>query len=222
MCGRVAIFGHPRQWAEAVGADWWTVAGTKTLNSYNVTPGRWLPVFQATDRTIQCYGATWGPYFRIQSKWRQLINTKIESILISRLWQPAWKAGRRGLLVVDGWYEWVDGQPYYLTRRDREPLLLAALYGLAPTAPAAEKTSTMTIVTRPAAGSLREVHSRQPLLIPDRGRAAWLSRDSAPDLARCQKQSDIVRCEYWPVSKAVNNPKNDRPELIHPVNPGSE
>ncbi|WP_435105581.1 SOS response-associated peptidase family protein [Arhodomonas sp. AD133] len=37
-------------------------------------------------------------------------------------------AGRRALVVANGWYVWVEGQPYYVSRRDGDVLMLGALW----------------------------------------------------------------------------------------------
>ncbi|WNV86990.1 SOS response-associated peptidase [Umezawaea sp. Da 62-37] len=168
---------------------------------------------------------SWAKDAKIGSK---LINARSET-LVSK---PAFKAAarrRRCLLPADGYFEWqkTDGKtkvPYYLRLHD-EPLAFAGLYELRPDPELAEDDParwlwTCTIVTTTAPDALGHIHDRSPLIVPPGDlRDAWLD----PALSEPQDVQALIDSMPQPplepheVSTAVNNPRNNGPELVEPL-----
>ncbi len=74
-----------------------------------------------------------------------------------------------------------------------------------------EVVRTFAIVTTDANATMRAVHDRMPVVLAPDDWAEWLEgEDSAPLLRPAP--DDLLR--FWPVSKAVNSPRNNGPELL--------
>ncbi len=74
-----------------------------------------------------------------------------------------------------------------------------------------EVVRTFAIVTTDANATMRAVHDRMPVILAPDDWAEWLERDDPAALLR-SAPDDLLR--LWPVSKAVNSPRNNGPELL--------
>ena len=57
-------------------------------------------------------------------------NARAEGIDTRPAFRPAWKAGRRCLVIADGYYEWSDAdkQPFAVALGNRRPMTFAGLW----------------------------------------------------------------------------------------------
>ena len=78
---------------------------------------------------------------------------------------------------------------------------------------------TFTILTTAAAPTLVDIHHRQPSIIRERDDFdEWLAPDTPQDrLLALARHSTEGPFDCWPVSKRVNYPRNDDPELLAPL-----
>ncbi len=84
--------------------------------------------------------------------------------------------------------------------------------------PEGSELETAAILTAGASPSIRDIHERMPVVVGVGDRAGWLSGGKgAMDVI----QSNI-HFESRPVSRAVNNVKNDNKKLIEEIDPESE
>ena len=139
--------------------------------------------------------------------------------------KPAFRGAfrkRRCLVPADGFYEWRkhEGggpkQPMLIRRRDREPFALAGLWEHW-RGPEGE-VETCTILTTEANAVLAPIHDRMPVILGPATYDRWLdpARPEAEELLRPCPDEWL---EAFPVSKQVNNVRNDAAELITPMNP---
>jgi len=77
---------------------------------------------------------------------------------------------------------------------------------------------TTCILTRVANDVVQAVHERMPLILPPELFASWLDPD-VRNMAELQPllESDNGNREAFPVSTKVNNPQNDRADIIQPL-----
>jgi len=146
--------------------------------------------------------------------------------------KPSFRAAaskRRCVLPADGYYEWQvipnGKQPYFL-HLDDTVLNMAGLYELwrDPDKDVDDPTRwlwTATVLTATATDAAGEIHDRSPLVLPDDMLGDWLDpkltdRDSVRDLIGSVPPPVLTP---YPVSKAVNNARNNRPELLEPITP---
>ena len=126
----------------------------------------------------------------------------------------------RCLLPAEGWYEWQvtpDGrQPHYIARRDRRPFCFAGLYATW------RDTPSCAILTTQALGPVAEVHERMPVVLPEADHGAWLEpamHDAEVATAMALEPMAPEEFEHYPVSRRINNARNEGPDLIEPLRP---
>ena len=78
------------------------------------------------------------------------------------------------------------------------------------------KIATYAILTTDADELSAPIHSRMPLVVDPLAYDAWLWPESKPQDYRAVTEHPYSDggLEVFPVSKAVNSPKNDSPELV--------
>jgi len=228
MCGRYALFSDPEELAAEFGLDDASYEAT-----YNAAPSQDLPVLLDDDPTAFST-ARWG----LVPSWSDgpregpdPINARAESLTDNRLFAEAYRE-RRCLVPADGFYEWTetgDGkQPYFVSRADGKPLLLAGLWetwtpeqkqtGLGEFAGGGpnrdpEPVQSFTVVTTEPNDFLADYHHRMAVVLDADAGRRWLSAEDPGDLL----EPSSIDLQAWPVSEAVNNPANDRPELVESV-----
>jgi putative SOS response-associated peptidase YedK len=198
--------------------------------TFNAAPSELLPVVIADDDgERQLRLLRWGlipKWSKPGSKGVQPINARVETLREKPMFRPL-LSRHRCIVPASGYYEWrVEGgvkQPYFLTTKDREVFGFAGLYDETtdPEAdgPAAAATGSYTIITAGAHESLATFHDRMPVILRPEHEADWLSRDVTDPLEIEQLLNPRPASEMltYPVSKAVNNVRNDSPDLIEPI-----
>ncbi|HXI82036.1 MAG TPA: SOS response-associated peptidase, partial [Verrucomicrobiae bacterium] len=127
------------------------------------------------------------------------------------------------LVPVDGFYEWQRvgsrRQPYLIARSDGRPLALAGLWS-GWHDPAADRVlRTFTIVTAGPNAQVGRLHDRMPVIVDELAWAIWLdtSLDDPAELQGLLQPNEGVDLRIVPVSRLVNDVRNDGPELIEPA-----
>jgi len=147
-----------------------------------------------------------------------LINARAETLAekptFSRL-----LTHNRCLIVADGFYEWqqVDGrkEPVYIHLKDDAPFVFAGLWD-ALRSDAGETQAYGTIITTSANSLIAPIHHRMPAILPPDAIDAWLD-PKCTDAVRLLQPYPADAMAWYPVSDAVNSPKNDGPELVRPL-----
>ncbi|HEV2890695.1 MAG TPA: SOS response-associated peptidase [Frankiaceae bacterium] len=212
MCGRFSASYPPSLLEETYVA---AVVDEPPPAKWNVAPTDPVSIVVRRDqrevRTVR-WGLipSWAKDRKIASR---LINARAETVAE----KPAFRAAlarRRCLVPADGWYEWRQKQPFYITRRGGEPVAFAGLYEVWRDPATEELVRTCTIVTTSACADLKELHTRMPVVL---GAEAW---DEWLDPEQEDVSALLVPCDgfdAYPVSPAVNNVRNDGPSLIEPL-----
>jgi putative SOS response-associated peptidase YedK len=148
------------------------------------------------------------------------------------MWSGSFRAARC-LVPAVGWYEWrsesrVDTrtgeiadlrQPYFLHLEGLAPIAFAGLWSSWRPERGAEPLLTFSILTRPAAPGLADLHDRMPVVLPESVYAQWLD-PAHQDVARLREllvSSAMGDFRHYPVSTFVNSAKNEGPECIRPL-----
>lgn len=154
----------------------------------------------------------------------RMINAKIETVTSKPAFRTAIKH-YRCLLPAEGWFEWrregTRKQPFFMTRGDGASLALAAIWSTwrAPGDSAGRPLVTCSVLTTDAVGPLVEIHDRMPLVLPPSAWEHWLDPEE-PDVSGLltgASQEWVSELELRPVSTAVNDVRNDGPELLDRV-----
>jgi putative SOS response-associated peptidase YedK len=212
MCGRFSASYPPSLLEETYAA---TVVDDPPPAKWNVAPTDPVAIVvqreQREVRTVR-WGLipSWAGDRKIASR---LINARAETLAE----KPAFRASlarRRCLVPADGWYEWRQKQPFFITRRGGGPVAFAGLYEVWKDPATEELVRTTAIVTTSACADLRELHTRMPVVLGADAWAEWL------DPANADVADLLLPCEgfdAYPVSTAVNSVRNDGPSLVEPL-----
>lgn len=189
---------------------------------FNVAPTDEAVVVVQRDehRAIKAY--RWGliPHWADGPKiGNRMFNARAETLASSPVFRGAFRR-RRCLVPVDSFFEWrregTVRQPFRIVRADGRPLALAGLWSGWRDPETEEVRRTFTIVTTTPNDLMRPIHNRMPVVVPFDAWDRWLD-PALPDLGELQgllvpaPDEDL---EAYPVSRAVNNVRNDGPELI--------
>jgi putative SOS response-associated peptidase YedK len=160
----------------------------------------------------------------------RLINARVESAPDKPSFRAAFTK-RRCILPALGYYEWAQPgeqepggpkprkQPYFIHRPDGSTLPMAGLYELWHD-PERERDDpdawlwSCTVLTTQATDELGRIHDRAPLLVRADGYDAWLAPETGDADPRELLVPATVGMQADPVSTAVNNVRNNGPELI--------
>jgi putative SOS response-associated peptidase YedK len=124
-------------------------------------------------------------------------------------------AKRRCLVPADAFYEWKvepggGKQPIAIAPHSGEGMAFAGLWE-GWRGEGGEVVRTFAIVTTEANATMRAIHDRMPVVLAPDDWAGWLEGDDPAALLR-PAPDGLLR--FWPVSKAVNSPRNNGPELL--------
>ena len=151
-------------------------------------------------------------------------NARAENLATRAAFRGSWQAGRRCLVLADGYYEWrqPDKQPFAVALANRGPMTLAGLWDDW-RSPAGETIKSFAIITTTSNALLAPLHDRMPVVIaPDRW-GDWLGENSPPQRAveTLLRPYPDNAMAFWAVDRRVGNVKNDSPDLFAPL-PGRQ
>lgn len=231
MCGRFTSKTTASDLAEWFGVD--EVVAPELGPRFNVAPTDevYAVAESATDHSRRLGTFRWGliPFWSKDAKGgAKMINARAESLLDKPAFRRSFEK-RRCIVPADGFYEWekVDTktkQPWFITRADGKPMAFAGLWeSWRPTKGSDEgKIRSCTIITGEPNELVARLHDRMPAMLPPEAWDAWLDPDGTDlgALAGLLVPVPADELTMFPVSKAVNDVRNDGPELLHRIDPG--
>ncbi len=192
---------------------------------YNIAPSQPIPVVP-NDGQQKVKFFRWGliPHWaRDPQIGNRMINARAETVAEKPSFRTAFRQ-RRCLVLADGFYEWRKQPghktkiPMYLQLKSGAPFAFAGLWEQWQ-APGAEPIHSCTIITTTPNDLVQEIHNRMPVILDPQAYALWL--DPAPgqpeQLATWLKPYPASQMTAHAVSTVVNNPSNDLPACIQPV-----
>ncbi len=149
----------------------------------------------------------------------RMINARSETVYKKPAFRSAFRR-RRCVIPANGWFEWRreggERRPYWIRPGNAEVFSLAGLWERWERGE--EPLETFTVLTTTASPALADVHHRQPVIVEDGDVAEWLDPASpAGRLVEIARGACEGPFDRWPVGRAVNDPRNDAPELVQPV-----
>ena len=145
----------------------------------------------------------------------QCINARAETVATKPSFRAAFKA-RRCLVPAIGYYEWRQGpagkQPFFITSVDDEPLAFAGLWESWTDKETGEIIRSYSILTCTANPFLSEIHDRMPAIVEPKDFETWFAGPPKQALELICPATRSLKA--YPVSKQVNSPRNNSPELI--------
>jgi putative SOS response-associated peptidase YedK len=218
VCGRFAFY-SPH---EAVRALFGIALPGPDTPRYNLAPTQAVPVLRAgAGGTPEGAWLRWGlvpSWAKDPAIGNRLINARVETVAEKPAFRGAFRQ-QRCVVLADGFYEWQQRpggkQPHFIAPAAGGLLALAGLWELWQP-PGGDALETCTIITTAATGAAAGVHDRMPLTVPPALLATWLTAPPATALAAVVGATPVALAAV-PVSRAVNDPHHDGPELLRPV-----
>jgi putative SOS response-associated peptidase YedK len=199
---------------------------------YNIPPTQPMLTVRSAEGHRELRLVRWGliPWWAKPDEAKKIgsrcIQARAETVPRTAAFRDAFKR-HRCLVVVDGFFEWKtlpDGKrvPYLARKSQRTPFAIAGLWDTWRPAPDEERIESCTVVTTKAAGQIRDLHDRMPLVLTADEWNTWLSgtTDDAEALLKPERATLERRARELvviPVSTHVNNVKNDDPTCIEPI-----
>jgi putative SOS response-associated peptidase YedK len=219
MCGRFVQYSDPDLYAEQFGLGRLCPAAPR----YNLAPSQdVLAVRQAEDGVRELAPLRWGlvpAWSKGPNSRYSMINARAETVADKPAYRNAFRR-RRCLIPSEGFYEWcvtaTGKQPWLIRRTDGAPFAMAGLWEVWQADGAA--LQTCTIIVTDANAAIAPVHDRMPAIIRPADYGAWLDPDHSDraTLTALLRPADPADWLIYPVSRRVNSPRNEGPDLTLP------
>jgi putative SOS response-associated peptidase YedK len=223
MCGRFTLTADPADLQEAF--LWVNFGNTDFSPRYNIAPSQGVPVVINNGKNSVDF-FTWG----LVPRWAKdpkigyrMINARAETLAEKSSFRYAYKY-RRCLILADGFFEWqkLPDQkvkiPHYIHLQSKKPFAFAGLWEDWNSSDGSQILSTTIITTEPNS-LIRPIHNRMPVILDPEMYDTWLAQGemSPVSLSPLLKSYDHKKMGAYPVTRTVNNPKNDTPLCIQPA-----
>lgn len=214
MCGRFAFYSPSEATAALFGVD-----GALAVEArYNIAPTQLVAAIRDNDeRQRELVMLRWGlvPFWaKDPAIGNRMINARAETVAEKPSYRAAFKH-RRCIVLADGFYEWHrEGDvkiPYFISLHNGEPFALAGLWENWNDKKSGESLQTTTLITTAANEFMQPLHHRMPVILQPDTASEWLS-GSDDYLQHAAERAPALRA--WPVSRRVNNARNQGEELI--------
>lgn len=221
MCGRYSLITQRQDLARALDIAEHVVLDDLESH-WNVAPTQPVPALVQGDR-LEMRRFRWGliPHWaKDASIGARTINARRESAATKPSFRDSFRR-RRCAVIADGFYEWkpIEGRkvPHYFRLRSGDAFTFAGLWDHW-TNPDGEPIESCTIVTTTPNELVADVHDRMPVMLDAGSRARWLDPDQQDEsvLQTLLEPFPADAMERFPVSRAVNSPRNDGPECLEP------
>lgn len=221
MCSRYSLTSPP----EAVRATFGYLNEAEFPPRYNIAPTQPVAIVRnghAGARELAL--VRWGlipSWAKEPEKFSTLINARSETASQ----KPSFRASmrhRRCIVPADAFYEWTGKpgakQPHMISLRSGETMGFAGLWEHWLGADGSE-IETMAILTTEANRDMAPIHDRMPVILEPSVYEEWLDCRSGSSVGLeglLEPPADGL-LQIVAVSRELNNPRNDRPEVQEPI-----
>ena len=223
MCGRYNLdFSDPREFSHR-----FKIANVlpkdQLTTSYNIAPGqKQLVIVAHSPNAVEIM--LWGliPFWEKSDRPKGLINLR-DDTLLSKKWAHKYLQFQRCLIPTSGFFEWSytpeSKIPYHFKVKKQKYFSFAGLYTDWRHPTSGQEIKTYAIITTSPNELLEKVHNRMPVILKEKDEDAWLN----PDLVEIENIKEFLYpypaqdMEKIAISKRVNNPFNNDPDIIKPL-----
>jgi putative SOS response-associated peptidase YedK len=150
-------------------------------------------------------------------------NARIETVASAPTFEQSWRS-QRCLVVVDGIIEWVGEKsrkiPHLIRHKERIPFAMAGLWSRWHDSESNEELWSCTVIVKNADDWYSQFHDRMAVLLAPESYNRWLDpqlKHGQLELLNRSAYHKDGELEFFPISKLVNNARNDSPECLEPV-----
>lgn len=217
VCGRYARFTPAEIYARLFNAECTVAVDPR----YNVTPSQ--PVLAARNGASSARELVilqWGlvPFWAKDPRTGyRTINARAETVATKPAFRQPFRK-RRCLIAADGFYEWkrTDDrkQPYFIRLHDGKPFAFAGLWER--WQGEARIIESCSIIVTQANSLVATIHDRMPVILSPEDYDTWLDpeQEDIRALGSLLQSYPAAAMVAAPVGLAVNNPRNEGPELL--------
>jgi|SRR5210317_106591 len=207
MCGRYVITKPVSKTLDLVKTN----IKVEDTDNFNAHPSQKLPVIKSYTNGKALENLEWGltpSWAKDKKDFKPLINARVET-LVEKISFKKLIQTSRCLVVADGYYEWKrvekEKVPYFFQREDNDLMFFAGIF----------QDNKFCIITREASNEIKEIHSREPLIINKSQINNYLNlKKNGMEILNAIKAPKI---KFHEITKDVNNPINNDPSLINPI-----
>lgn len=192
---------------------------------YNIAPTQ--PVLALTNEGRRdAAWLRWGlipSWAKDESIGSRMINARAETLAEKPSFRNAFRQ-RRCVIFADGFYEWQkQGNrkvPLYIRVQEGEPFAMAGLWEVWKPRDGGDWIRSCAIVTTEPNGFMAAIHNRMPVILEGEAMERWLTPGELPPgelMPLLRPYADEAALSAYPVSRLVNNPANDLPICIAPL-----
>lgn len=220
MCGRYQL-----KDPKTVGALVFDVFGVTMAAEarFNVAPSQLLPVISlSAEGQVRESRMRWGlvPFWDQSEKPKIApINARSEEALSKPMFRQSLQK-RRCAVPADGFYEWQKAPgdvkiPHCIRLRSGRPFFFAGIFE----AETANRPDTYAILTTRPNRLMEPIHNRMPVVLDAKSAQRWIlpCELTTGTLGEFAEPYPAEQMEAFMVSRLVNNPRNDSPEVARPV-----
>ena len=216
MCGRFTLTVNIKTLAEVFGVE----PTLETTPRYNVAPTQEVVTIMrnGTDHLAQLRWGLIPSWAKDESIGSRMINARAESLAEKASFKGLLRS-KRCLVLADGFYEWKQENgsktPMYITMKSGEPFAFAGLWDNWKSLDG-QQIRSCTIITTEPNELVASIHNRMPAILLTDARELWLDTDLRDEHALLHWLTPYPadQMKARPVSRLVNDPKHDSPELI--------
>ncbi|HET7055743.1 MAG TPA: SOS response-associated peptidase [Thermomicrobiales bacterium] len=226
MCGRYVITWQPDEISERFQLRRLPEGMFQTYMNFNAAPTQELPVIvvdESGERVLR--PMRWG----LRARWSKPgdtkapapFNARAESVLEKPMFRNLVKS-KRCLVPARGYFEWQnrgDHKQPFLIGLPGDPLIaFAGLYDEFVPQGEEEPVASYTILTTDATEFAGQFHTRMPVILEPEDEADWVDPANTDVMGVLPMAHGYEgEMEAYPVSRAVNNVRNNDPSLLEPI-----
>lgn len=184
---------------------------------YNGAPTQQLAVITGENPRQLSY-FRWGlipPWAKDISIGNKMINARAETIAEKASFRKP-LLSQRCLVPADGFYEWKQDagkQAYRIFVKTQKIFAMAGLWERWKS-PEGSVVDSFTIITAQANSFMQPIHERMPVILHPEDEKTWIVSHDQKIVLELLKPFPSGEMEAYPVSKLVNSPRNEMPEII--------
>ena len=191
---------------------------------YNIAPSQEIAAILSAQQARKLTRLHWGliPFWARDKKiGYRTINARAETVDSKPAFRAAFKY-RRCLIPASGFFEWKpeNGKRPYCIRSVKQPLIAFAGLHEHWDDNKGNSIDSCTILVTQANARIQPIHERMPVILKPADYSAWLDPGNQ-DTAKLKSllvpwpEADTL---VYPISRRINNPRNDDPQCVEPVN----
>lgn len=197
--------------------------GNLQLERYNAAPTTQLALFHQEEGFLRTDMVRWGWRPHWAKDRAPPSNDRVEKVAHGPFFHAIWP--HRAIVAINNWFEWVDEggpkkQPHLIRRRDRAPILCAAIGQYPSVGRHSTEHDGFVIITAGSAWGMVDIHDRRPVALSSELASEWLDlatpRERAEEMVLHQGDPAEV-FEWFRVKAAIGNVRNQGADLIKPV-----